>query len=347
MAVGSYISASELIKTICHRNGDLALGKAHLYETYLTSVYNELRLDVTSKSVIKKFYINKATNSLPIPNDCLLLEAVGYEDEKGVVIPMWYNDKIPLDLLFSNTKNCSCNTCGGEHEYCGVIGKVNEESEEVEIQGISYTKTIKTTTMIDGSVIVTSVIPTLVNNKGVLSVGMVRTQEELCKIDLLPCGCVDNTPDNKEKIDKFDCYCREMDTNCGTYNRYIPKDRGYRLDMNQEQVILDPTYPFDCIVLRYVTNINSAKDYKIPLLAMEAMIYGISYYAKSNDMRLPMNERALGGNAYNMYQAEKKKLSRRLNPNNYAKIMGAMGVTSKESTYCKNERQNDYYDWNR
>lgn len=341
MSVGSYISASELLKIICHRNGDLALSKAHLYETYITTVYNELRIDVTSKSVIKKFYINKDTNSLPIPNDCLLLEAVGYENEKGVVVPMWYNDKIPLDLLFSNTKNCSCNTCGGEHEYCGVIGKISEESEEVIIQGISYTKTIKTTTLIDGTVIVTSDIPTLVNNEGVLSVEIVHTQEQLCKIDLLPCGCVDNTPDNIDNIKKLSCYCENIDTNCGTYNRYIPKDRGYRLDMNQEQVILDRTYPYDYVVLRYVTNINSVKDFRIPLLAMEAMIYGIMYYAKSFDLRVPLNERGLGGNAYMMYYAEKKKLSKRINPNNYAKIMGAMSVTSRRSAYCNYDHENE------
>ena len=341
MSVGSYITASEVIKTICHRQGDLALSKAHLYETYLTTVYNELRLDIKSKSVMKKFYINKDTNSLPIPNDCLLLEAVGYENEHGVVIPMWYNNKIPLDLLFSNTKNCACNTCGGEHEYCGVIGNINEESEEVNINGINYTKTIKTTTLLDGTVIVTSDIPTLVNNEGVLSVEIVHTQEEMCKIDLLPCGCVDNTPDNKEKITKFNCSCCELDTNCGTYNRYIPKDRGYRLDMNEEQIILDRTYPLDYIVLRYVTNIKSAKDYRIPLLAMEAMIYGIVYYANSFNLKLSMNERALGGNAYNMYQAEKKKLSKRINPNNYAKIMGAMGVTSTKSRYCNDDLYNE------
>jgi hypothetical protein len=337
MSIGSYISAAELIKTICHRNGDLALSKAHLYETYITTVYNELRIDITNKSVIKKLYINKATNSLPIPNDCMILQAVGYLNEENVVTPLWYNDKIPLNLLFSNTKDCSCDTCGGEHTYCGVIGSIDEVSEEVTINDEVYIKYVKTTTLIDGTVIVTSKIPTLVNNEGVETVEIVNTQEELCKIDLLPCGCVANTPSNVESISSMNCYCSDMDTNCGTYNRYIPKDKGYRLDMNEEQIIFDRTYPYNYAVLRYVTNINSAKDYRIPLIAMEAMIYGIMYYSNKFSKTATINDRALGGTWYNDYQAEKKKLSKRINPNNYAKIMGSMGVTSEKSIY-KNKK---------
>jgi hypothetical protein len=70
---------------------------------------------------------------------------------------------------------------------------------------------------------------------------------------------------------------------------------------------------------------------------MEAMIYGIMYYSNKFSKTATINDRALGGTWYNDYQAEKKKLSKRINPNNYAKIMGSMGVTSEKSIY-KNKK---------
>ena len=326
MSSQAYITAEELLKTLCLRNGDTSLSKASLYASYMTTVYNELKIDVNHKSVIRKFYINKLTNSLPIPDDCLMLLAVGYVNECNIIEPLWYNDNIPLDLLFYNTKSCDCNTCGGEHSYCGLIKSFDEVEEIVTINGTPYTNKKKTTILEDGTIYLTTLTATLNSDNEVV---MIPNQEELCKVDYLPCGCVSTTPENIEKI-KTSCGCGDINTNCGTYNRYIPKNEGYRIDESETQIMLDMSYTLDHIVLKYYTTINSAKDYRIPVIAMEAMFYGIMYYSSKMDKKVPMGDRALGGNWYNDYEAEKKKLSKRIHPNVFSNIMGAMGVTKNE-----------------
>ena len=332
--IGAYITADEVLKTICHRNGDTALSKASIYASFMTTVYNDLRFDVTHKSVIKKLYINKLTNSLPIPDNCLMLQGVGYENILGVVEPLWYNENIPLGLLFDNTKSCNCSTCGSSHTYCSVISSVTDTEEEVEYNGTTYTNTTKTTVLIDGTVIVKKGTWTLINDQDGhdhLVMTLVTTEEELCKVDTLPCGCIADTENNDIAIALIrGCGCENMVTNCGTYNRYIPKEKGYRIDVSESQIILDPSYPLDYIVLRYITTINSAKEYRIPLLALETMVAGIMYYSSSYDKTISPREKGIGGTWYNAYRAEKLKLNKRISPTNFAKTMGAMGVTKTD-----------------
>ena len=331
--VGAYITADEVIKTICLRNGDTALSRASIYASFMTTVYNDLRFDVTHKSVIKKLYINKRTNSLPIPDDCLMLQGVGYENECGVVQPLWYNENIPLGLLFDNTKGCACDTCGSSHTYCSVIDSVTDTEEEVVYNGTTYTNTTKTTVLIDGTVIVKKGTWTLLSGEGHQTnvMSLVTTEEELCKVDTLPCGCIADTENNATAMVLLQgCGCSNMVTNCGTYNRYIPKVTGYRIDVSESQIILDPSYPLDYIVLRYITTINSAKEFRIPLLALETMVTGLMYYSTTYDKSLSPRDRGIGGTWYNAYRAEKLKLNKRISPTNFAKIMGAMNVTKTD-----------------
>lgn len=344
--LAAYISAEKIIKTLCLRTGDTAMGRGALYASYLETVYNELSLDVTHQSVIRKYQINKRLNSFAIPNDCMILFAVGCEDECGVIKPLWYNLNMPKDILFENGVPCECDTCG-THSNCSTIKSFDEILETITINGTDYTKTVKTTTLTDGTVI-RKVVEPILNSEN--EVEMVTSQNELCKLDMLPCGCVAETTENNEKVNKLCCDCSSLSTNCGTYNRFQKKEYGYSIDVTGTQISFDHTYPYDYVVLKYLKGITDARDYQIPTIALEAVISGIRYYAETDSSSAPAYDKGVGGTFYNKYFAERKKLRKRLRPMLYTRILGSMGSSqdiNNRNLYLYNHNNIPYIPWNK
>jgi hypothetical protein len=352
MYLSSFVSAKDVISKLCIRTEDVNLSRARLYASYMNAVWNDLRIDITKTSVIRKFSINRATNSLPIPDDCLMLYGVGYEDCEGVVKPLWYNTNMPKHLLFENGVPCHCDTCGEESSICSLIKDVTESQEIITINGINYTKTTKITTMIDGKVIRTITEPYAVNTNGSVVVEMKTTQEELCELEMKPCGCIDNCNSNKEKIKKLECGCLSFDTNFGTYlsNIYEPKNKGYSIDVTGTHILLPMGYEYDYVVLKYLTSISSEEDFRIPSIAEEAFIRGLQYYSEADNPKAPNYEKGIGSTRYELYQAEKLKLRKRLRPFDYQIGNGALGIT-QDNAYQRmrriNNTQNNYWNWNR
>lgn len=331
MVTGAYISAQDAIKTLCLRMDDMTLSKGAKYASYLPTVYNELRIDVTHTSVIKKFQINKNTNSLAIPNDCMLLYGVGYVDECGAVQPLWYNTKIAQAILFDNGKPCDCDTCGGTHDDCGVIGSVDKQEIVVTLNDEELTKTITRIVLKDGTIVEKVREPIAVED----SYEWIESEKELCALDLAPCGCVMKTQHNTDALSKYDCGCWNFETNCGTYNKFMKKEFGYTMDITGTQIVLDPSFPYDYLVLKYAAHISSQKDYKIPIIALEALISGILYYEETDNVKSPGYVRGVGGMRYQKYYAEKKKLAKRLRPTSFQRALGAMGIVDMRD--CKNK----------
>lgn len=331
MVTGAYISAQDAIRTLCLRMDDLTLSKGAKYASYLPTVYNELRIDVTHISTIKKFQINKHTNSLAVPSDCMLLFGVGYVDECGVVQPLWYNSKIPQTILFENGVPCECESCGGEHDNCGVIDSVDKTEETVTIGNDELTKTTTRIVLKDGT-IVEKVRQPIATADGY---EWVESEKELCALDMLPCGCVKKSESNQEILAKYDCGCWNLTTNCGTYNKFMKKELGYTMDITGTQIVLDASFPYNYLVLKYAAHISSQKDYKIPIIALEALISGILYYEETDNVKSPAYVRGVGGMRYQKYYAEKKKLSKRLRPTLFQKALGAMGLV--DSRDCANK----------
>jgi hypothetical protein len=136
----AYISAGDCIKDLCLYNEETVSTKGAVYASHLRKVYDELRMDVTHKTEIQKFYINRETMSIEIPSNVLLLYGIGYIDKCGVVEPLWYNLKIPQEILFANGHECSCQSCGEEHANCSIIDTVTDNDTTVYINGDPYNR---------------------------------------------------------------------------------------------------------------------------------------------------------------------------------------------------------------
>lgn len=323
----AYISVADVIKTICLRENDTSMSMAAIYSSYLPTVYNDLRFDVTKKTVTKKYYLDLANNSLVLPNDCLIVVGVGYIDDCGSIKPLWYNNAIPAPMLFENSLPCNCATCGEENTSCGLIKSFDSVEETVSILGSDYTNYIKTTILTDGTVIKNT------REYGVEGSSVVPfdTEEEICSLDTLPCGCIATTVSNTTKINSLCDTCCSLSTGCGTYSISCCDNtsvNSYRLDMQGRLLIMSSTYDKDYIIIKYVTAINSAKDYQIPVIALEAMIRGIKHYRAMDDPKVSNSMKGQNSPTHRMYTAEMNKVRKWINPMDWGKVMDSLGVMS-------------------
>jgi len=312
-----YITASEIVKTRCLRDEDVGLLKAHIYLSYMSAVYNDMRFDGTKKHTIKKFKVDKINNTVVIPNDCLMLVAVGYLDDCDRLFGMWYNESIPTEIQGYTQSKCDCDTCSQENTACTLVKEIETIEETIIINGVEYTKVIRTNILNDGRIIQYSSIPTLSDGEEGEEVVFIETEKLLCTLDTLPCGCIKNTPSNKSKIVENNCSC--------DINRCDNDSNSFRLDIQEKLIILPRNYQKDYVVLKYVSAITNAKDYLIPSIAMEAVLAGLKYYYETNNQSALAYTRGQNAMFHNMYKAEMNKLKKRLRPLMYDTILKALG----------------------
>lgn len=333
----AYIPVQDVIKTLCLRENDTNMSMGAIYSSYLPAVYNDLRFGVTKRTTTKKYYIDLRNNSLALPDDCLLVVGLGYLDSCGSIQPIWYNERIPTPMLFENSAPCNCNTCGEENTSCGLIKSFDQVDEEVVIDGDTYTNYVKTVMLEDGTVIkYTRTWGIQSSSDEVNSVVPFDTEEEVCVLDKLPCGCVATNTSNTLKIKE----CCTLNTGCGMYSTSCCDNQAtntYKVDVQGRLLLLSANYDKDYVIIKYVTSLNEASEYKIPTIALETMIRGIKYYAALDDKKAPAYSRGQNSMTHRVYKAELNKLRKRLNPINWDRLMDSLGImsTKKQVKYCE------------
>lgn len=327
----NYIKASDVIQQRCLRDEDFAMQKAPILLSYLPTVYNDLKFEGTKTTTFKKYFINKENNTLAIPNDCLLLLAVGYEDECGSIRGMWYNDSLPREILFENRQDCGCDTCGDENSLCSSVKEFDNVEQTVTIFGDEYTNITKTSILQDGRILQYTKTYMASDGSGdEEEVVVVEKTEQICSLDLSPCGCIAKTDDNKKKLKELEHTCCSFNTNNGTYKTDYCCDNkdpnSFTLDIQGNLIVFSPYYLRNYAILKYISAVNSAGDYQIPSLALECVLAGLKYYYNNNDPKAPPYTKGQGGMFHKLYTAEKNKLQKRLRPLPYERYMKAMGV---------------------
>ncbi len=315
-----FIGVDEIIKTIILRQGQDAASRAAIYQSYIDSVYLDFKMDATKQVVFRKYKINKANNSLVLPTDLLLLLSVGFINECGGLTGMYYNHKMPKDLLFENDVKCDCK-CGCDGN-CNTVKINTTVLEQIELKnGIKADKKTILYTSANGVVYRNVDMPYLDTRN---NVKYITTEEEICKVDLDKCGCIKQTANNIVATAKIDECCGTMNSCCGEKDCIENNDvMGYSINLQGNTILLSSAYKKDYIVLKYYTIAKSKNDYKIPQIAKEAFIQGIMYYdaintSKSNS---EISTRAT------IYRAEKNKVKSRLHPYNYTQLLKSIGIT--------------------
>lgn len=326
----NYIKASKVIEQRCLRDEDFGMTKAPILFSYLPTVYNDLKFDGTKTTTLKKYYINKENNTLAIPNDCLLLLAVGYENECGSITGMWYNDALPKEILFENRQDCGCDICGDENTLCSSVKEFDNVEQVVTLFGDEYTNITKTSILEDGRILQYTKTYMASDGSGEEEeVIYVEKTEQICSLELSPCGCIAKTEANQTALSGLDETCCSLSTNRGRNSHDCCDNKNpnsFTLDIQGRLIVFSPNYLRDYAIIKYVSAVNSAGDYQIPSLALEAMLAGLKYYYNSNDPKAQPFTRGQGGMFHRMYTAEMNKLQKRLRPLPYQRYMKAMGV---------------------
>lgn len=126
---------------------------------------NLLEWDVSTN--YKRVYlgVDTSTMTVKLPDDCVSVISVGTINSNNEFMPLVYNDKIvitPETVSCDNEPHCSC---GCTDELCYSIGQSNFETttEDVVINGGTYTKTITICTASNGDIIKKTCEPVVTN----------------------------------------------------------------------------------------------------------------------------------------------------------------------------------------
>lgn len=223
--------------------------------------------------------VNRNTNTATLPPD--------FDYELGVYV-ISDGKKVPLSLRpeLVDTKNIEeiecedkCPACNQDKKICEDLS-VTEDTVLVVINDSTYEQTIIKRLYPDGSYFLETRTPVWdVPTESVIY----RTNKELVTaLDLKPCGCIDDTEENIEKI-KCNCY----DVYC---QYYAPCDTccdvnygGYRVFEESGLIQFDAVGKFRKVYIEYKGFIPKKNgQYQIPEVAFETIVEWIKYKSIQN-----------------------------------------------------------------
>lgn len=169
--------------------------------------------------------VNKSTNTATLPIDC---------DEVIWVYAMIGGKKVPLrlrdDLIEYNTEELECEDkcekCNQNRSICEDL-TITEETVIVQIDGNNYEQTIIKKLYPDGRYFLETRVPLFdVESQSVV---YTTTKQFITSLDLKPCGCID---DSEENIEKIKCCCYEA-----YCTHYAPCDKTCNNDLGGFKVL--------------------------------------------------------------------------------------------------------------
>lgn len=230
----------------------------------------------TLKTGLKKITltVNRSTNTATLPDD------FNSECFVGVIVD---GKKIPLKLRpeLVDSKNITIIPCEDKCAICNQDAGICEDlaitvdTVLVVIHDSTYEQTITKKLYPDGSYFLETRIPVWdIENETVIY----RTQKEfITAIDLKPCGCIDDTPENIETIrvccpDVYNCYYAPCDNSC-TVNY-----GGYRIFEETGLIQFDAIGKFRNVYIEYWGFMPKKNgQYHVPEVAFETLVEFIKF----------------------------------------------------------------------
>ncbi len=283
------ISLTDLVNEIFLNKGDVGRREYLRYKSIAKGVYRELNLLKLREAVRVFISIDKATNSIRIPENCISISSISVVDSCNKLVPLSYTDSITdQDIISINDdKKCGCKVCDCQNKDCGSMYKYETMTELVSMKlpngsFDTFEKTLIKRINPDGSVVQEINEPELTfDDNGVhVSTDMVKRIEVICKVDVKDCGCIIDSEENKKKLGETCCAqlfsvesgCCAKNCGCETL------DYSYSMNEEQNRMYFDTRFAYDKVLLRYYANQTSA-EIEIPIIAKDAVMYGTEYKA--------------------------------------------------------------------
>lgn len=259
-------------------------------------------------------------NYVDVPVNMQRLFTVSLTDHCGNIIPLLYNNHVNI-IAQPTVNKCGCTSCSCNGEMCEDIGGLTKITKLLfSISGIDYYETIWLKLCPNGDILEFRNVPVkkyndyigdggdysddynndyLTENPPFTDYAIVYQdfQKVLCKIDVKPCGCPENTTTNEEVfLQNCGAYCRPTancfrrhevcnkyyansnyefclgtikTSECGTRIYYIPKP------ISQGQ---PPRKLPEYLLVNFQTSgENCSQMVEVPEFALETMFYGMDF----------------------------------------------------------------------
>lgn len=293
-----FITIEEIVKGILRRQKDLAGVDKLLLKDIAKDVYKELNLSAIKIPLRAIVDVDKRTNSIYVPENYMTFSSISAQDECGIWVPMVINTNLTSDIVdISEVVDCGCE-CGCQSPLCSSIKNYELIQEQVSVVMPDNTTEVFTGTFrkkIDnnGNYVAEKIWPTKkYDNSVYVAVVMETTDEFICQVDTLPCGCVKPTEENEVNLNcnvaaisfNIDCGCHinpdylmaHFQRECNTFNFSEEGDR----------ITFDDRFKEDQVLLRYYAD-HKTKDLLVPIIARRAMVAGIKADMADYEKQMP------------------------------------------------------------
>lgn len=275
-------------------------------------VFPDLNMDIVKEAKREYLYVNKRTNTIELPEDCIQVSSVSWVDEYGRIHPVYRNTRLHNDIVdLGAKKDCAC-ACNGD--LCNMIkgyeSVVTYEDAKMPNGDTQEFRLVNTKWYdAEGNYYEQVQAPQREYESGEWTDTVVATTDNLlCKLEIDEAtGCVRDCEENYRAVTS--CGCSFYGSECSSQPSATTAD-GYRLlqtnyaiesgrwfsipcqgfnniyninDMG-DKLIFPHDFGFDRVLLRYYSDVPM-KDMKVPFTAAYAFICGIMFYNIAFDNR--------------------------------------------------------------
>lgn len=332
-----FITGLSIARDLCLREGDNLQANRMRYSLVVKDALRILNFKTTAMTERIALPVIR-NNGLPYvqpPAHYLDLHSVCAPDHNGKLAPMIINTNIKTGIVDMTLANkCGCD-CGCGHELCSYIRNFETiygtmpalmPDNSTKVFNTTYRKLL----MEDGSFIEEKIVPAYVYTDGAHTGTQLETQRTiLCKLDIKPCGCIKDIPDNHRAIGDH-CQAVDYKIEFGTGHidrRFIDeilfkRGREFNFDENDGRIYFPNDFIPDHVVVRIFVN-NKTKNIVIPFLQKEVMMAQIKSLIVTYDAKSTMADKEFWkGEVKQRLDEYMEDIYRVTLTNFYAKLLG-------------------------
>lgn len=321
-----FIPIMEAVKIAMLGNEDYLQRSRMRLLTWAKYVWEDMNLTTVKVAKRELFKINKRTNSIAIPTDCLKIASVNIVGSNGELYPVYRSLNVAnSDIVdIAAGKDCGCGQSHCKSELCGLIKNYeavvstktdkNPDGSDVSFQCVDRKGVVGDTFYEEKQ------YPLRRYLSGVWVDTILHTERiELCKVEVDSHGCVKDSEENLNAVcnacginggdnipyggdamnppahgvETWTYFCStKMDwfaVQCGASNRAMNAlSNYYVISELGDRIIFPSNFGFDKVMVRYFTDVN-LKDLQIPSIALDTFVLGLKWWdSRFDDKKLPL-----------------------------------------------------------
>lgn len=279
----STVLVKDAVMNLLQMQGDSAGKNLMKYMSAAKQVYMDMNFAAIKNTKRARMQIDRRTSTIQLPKDFMMLSAVYIKDSCGVDVPVVINNhlEVPGDLVdISNDKHCHCD-CGCSSEECGRIQnyEVIYEYIQAPLPGgslASFQCYTRRKILEDGRFVEERQRPEAIYDGPTWVATELRVQTiELCKLEVKECGCIKDTPKNKQLITECCGACFfPTDCGCNPCEHQCPGVPTYNIDVTGSMMVFPSDFPTDKVIIRYYYDAPTDELF-IPTIGVPAFQLGI------------------------------------------------------------------------